>query len=165
MHNIYYFWIKPFLIIFMMENKEKTENVDLILKQTWLSVSKMYTEMAQDHAATAVQALTLLKIDPKEGTRSTNLGPKMAIEPTSLTRIIKLLEDNGYIYKEKTPTDKREVIIKLTDKGLNYRNLSKEVVVNFNKKVVEKIDPEKLLIFKEVMADIMKIANSIQYKK
>ncbi len=37
----------------------------------------------------------------------------MAIEPTSLTRIIKLLEDNGYIYKEKTTSDKREVIIKL----------------------------------------------------
>ena len=147
------------------KNPEKVENVDLILKSTWLAVSKMYAEMAQDHDATAVQALTLLKIDPKEGTRSTNLGPKMAIEPTSLTRIIKLLEDNGYIYKEKTTNDKREVIIKLTDKGLNSRNLSKEVVVNFNKKVMEKIAPEKLEIFKDVMNDILKIANDLNQKK
>ncbi len=147
------------------KNPEKVENVDLILKSTWLAVSKMYSEMAQDHDATAVQALTLLKIDPKEGTRSTNLGPKMAIEPTSLTRIIKLLEDNGYIYKEKTTNDKREVIIKLTDKGLNSRNLSKEVVVNFNKKVMEKIAPEKLEVFKEVMNDILKIANDLNQKK
>ena len=147
------------------KNPEKVENVDLILKSTWLAVSKMYSEMAQDHDATAVQALTLLKIDPKEGTRSTNLGPKMAIEPTSLTRIIKLLEDNGYIYKEKTTNDKREVIIKLTDKGLNSRNLSKEVVVNFNKKVMEKIAPEKLEIFKDVMNDILKIANDLNQKK
>lgn len=149
----------------MDNEKNKTENVDLILKQTWLSVSKMYTEMAQEHDSTAVQALTLLKIDPKEGTRSTNLGPKMAIEPTSLTRIIKLLEDNGYIYKEKTTTDKREVIIKLTEKGLNSRNMSKEVVVNFNKKVMEKIAPEKLEVFKEVMNEIMKIANDINNRK
>jgi DNA-binding MarR family transcriptional regulator len=85
----------------------------------------------------------------------------MAIEPTSLTRIIKLLEDNGYIYKEKTTTDKREVIIKLTDKGLNSRNMSKEVVVNFNKKVMEKIAPEKLDAFKDVMTEIMKIANEL----
>lgn len=145
----------------MDHNKEKIENVDLILKQTWLAVSKMYTELAQEHDSTAVQALTLLKIDPKEGTRSTNLGPKMAIEPTSLTRIIKLLEDNGYIYKEKTTTDKREVIIKLTDKGLNSRNMSKEVVVNFNKKVMEKIAPEKMEAFKDVMTEIMKIANEL----
>ena len=147
------------------KNSEKVENIDLILKSTWLAVSKMYSEMAQDHDATAVQALTLLKIDPKEGTRSTNLGPKMAIEPTSLTRIIKLLEDNGYIYKEKTTNDKREVIIKLTDKGLNSRNLSKEVVVNFNKKVMDKIAPEKLEIFKEVMSEILKIANDLNQKK
>ena len=147
------------------KNNERVENVDLILKSTWLAVSKMYSELAQDHDATAVQALTLLKIDPKEGTRSTNLGPKMAIEPTSLTRIIKLLEDNGYIYKEKTTHDKREVIIKLTDKGLINRNLSKEVVVNFNKKVVERISPEKMTIFKEVMQDILKITNELNNKK
>lgn len=147
------------------KNNDKVENVDLILKSTWLAVSKMYSELAQDHDATAVQALTLLKINPKEGTRSTNLGPKMAIEPTSLTRIIKLLEDNGYIYKEKTTNDKREVIIKLTDKGLTSRNLSKEVVVNFNKKVVEKISSEKMEVFKEVMYDILKIANELNNKK
>ncbi|NAW51109.1 MarR family transcriptional regulator [Elizabethkingia argentiflava] len=148
----------------MESTKNKVDNIDLILKQTWLAVFKMYSERAHEYDSTAVQALTLLKIDPKEGTRSTNLGPKMAIEPTSLTRIIKLLEDNGYIYKEKTKTDKREVIIKLTDKGLNSRNLSKEVVLNFNKKVVEVISPEKLETFKEVMGDILKIVNNLNNK-
>ena len=148
-----------------IKTKEKVESVDLMLKSVWLAVSKMYSEQASLHNSTAIQALTLLKIDPKEGTRSTNLGPKMAIEPTSLTRIIKLLEDNGYIYKEKTTSDKREVIIKLTDKGLKSRNLSKEVVVNFNKKVVERIDPEKYAVFKDVMSEIMKIANEMNSKK
>jgi hypothetical protein len=147
------------------KNSEKVESVDLMLKSAWLAVSKMYSDQASLHNSTAVQALTLLKIDPKEGTRSTNLGPKMAIEPTSLTRIIKLLEDNGYIYKEKTTTDKREVIIKLTEKGVNSRNLSKEVVVNFNKKIVERIQPEKFEVFKEVMSDILKIANELNHKK
>lgn len=147
------------------KSKEKVESIDLLLKSVWLTVSKMYSEQASLHNSTAVQALTLLKIDPKEGTRSTNLGPKMAIEPTSLTRIIKLLEDNGYIYKEKTLHDKREVIIKLTEKGLQSRDLSKEIVVNFNKTIVEKISPEKLQIFKEVMGEIMKVANEMNVKR
>ena len=153
------------MLVMEKKNSEKVESVDLMLKSAWLAVSKMYSDQASLYNSTAVQALTLLKIDPKEGTRSTNLGPKMAIEPTSLTRIIKLLEDNGYIYKEKTTNDKREVIIKLTEKGLNSRNLSKEVVVNFNKKVIEKIPEEKLEIFKEVMTDILKIANELNHKK
>lgn len=125
----------------------------------------MYSEKAQEHDSTTVQALTLLKIDPKNGTRSTNLGPKMAIEPTSLTRIIKLLEDNGYIYKDKSSVDKREVIIKLTEKGLESRNLSKAMVLNFNKLILERISPEKLEVFKEVTNDIVKIANELNRKK
>ena len=56
------------------KNKGKVESVDLLLKSVWLAVSKMYSEQASLHNSTAVQALTLLKIDPKEGTRSTNLG-------------------------------------------------------------------------------------------
>lgn len=146
-------------------NKEKVENVDLILKSTWLGVSKMFSDMASEYDTTTVQALTLLKIDPKEGTRSTNLGPKMAIEPTSLTRIIKLLEDNGYIYKEKTTSDKREVIIKLTEKGLQHRDISKDVVVNFNKAISEKVSPEMLQNFKEVMDIILKTANELNKRK
>lgn len=147
------------------KNTDKVESVDLLLKSAWLAVSKMYSDKASLYNSTAVQALTLLKIDPKEGTRSTNLGPKMAIEPTSLTRIIKLLEDNGYIYKEKTTTDKREVIIKLTDKGIESRNLSKQVVLDFNTKVVEMIPKEKFDTFKEVMTQILKIANDLNNKK
>lgn len=141
------------------ENSGKVESIDLILKQTWLAVSKMFSELASEYDSTAVQALTLLKIDPKNGTRSTYLGPKMAIEPTSLTRIIKLLEDNGYIYKEKTTNDKREVIIKLTEKGVKHRDISKNVVLNFNKAIFERVSQEKLQIFKEVMGVILETVN------
>lgn len=145
--------------------KDKSENIDLILKSTWLAVSKMYSDMASEYDSTAVQALTLLKIDPKDGTRSTNLGPKMAIEPTSLTRIVKLLEDNGFIYKEKTEVDKREVIIKLTEKGLQHRDISKDVVLNFNQIIIDKIEKEKLDVFREVMSTILRTANQLNNKK
>lgn len=149
----------------MEQNNEKIESIDLILKSTWLAVSKMYSEMAHNHDATVVQGLTLLKIDPKNGTKSTQLGPKMAIEPTSLTRIIKLLEDNGYIYKEKTTNDKREVLIKLTDKGINYRNVTKEIVLSFNKIIVDRIPSEKLDTFKEVMKEIQNITAEFNKSK
>lgn len=143
--------------------KDKVE-IDLILKSTWLAVAKMYSELASDYDSTAVQAVTLLKIDPKNGTRSTNLGPKMAIEPTSLTRIIKLLEDNGFIYKEKTSTDRREVIIKLTEKGRQHRDISKDVVVNFNKSVLDRVPEHKIEVFKEVMDVILQTAIEINKK-
>ena len=56
-------------------------------------------------------------------------------------------------------------MIKLTDKERINRNLAKEVVVNLKKKVVERISPEKMTIFKEVMQDILKITNELNNKK
>lgn len=144
------------------KKKEKLE-VDLMLKSAWLAISKIYTELAHEYEATAVQALTLLKIDPKNGTRSTNLGPKMAIEPTSLTRIIKILEDDGYIYKDKSTKDKREVIIKLTDKGMEHRNISKDIVVGLNEKIIKKIPQDKLIIFEEVINSILEAVQEARY--
>ncbi|PIE50105.1 MAG: MarR family transcriptional regulator [Flavobacteriales bacterium] len=136
----------------MSENSKKNPEIDLMLKSTWLAVSKMYGELAKVYDSTAVQALTLLKIDPINGTKSTSLGPKMAVEPTSLTRVIKILENQGYIYKEKSSkTDKREVRIKLTESGLKHREISKEVVVGFNNLIAKKVSKEKLKIFEEVM--------------
>lgn len=141
--------------------RPKAENVDLIVKSTWLALNRMFSEQAQNMDATVVQGLALLKIDPKNGTRSTNLGPKMAIEPTSLTRIVKLLADEGYIYKDKSGADKREVILKLTPKGLHHRDLSKKFVMDFNRMVAERIPQDKLEIFKEVMTEIQKVATEI----
>lgn len=150
-----------------MQNKqgEKIESIDLILKSVWLAVSKWYSNKASEYDSTAAQALTLLKIDPKNGTRSTNLGPKMSIEPTSLTRIIKLLEDRGYIFKEKSDADKREVIIKLTDKGYKHRKVSKDVVLTFNKRVMDTVSPKDLDTFKEVMSKILDIAHELNNTK
>ena len=71
--------------------------IDYLLRSTWLSVQKMYNEQAGAYDSTMVYAFTLLSIDPKGGTPSTSLGPKMGIEPTSLSRTLKNLEARNFI--------------------------------------------------------------------
>ncbi len=45
------------------------------------------------------------------------LGPKMGMEPRSLTRMIKSLEEKGWIEKRMDNSDKRMVNIHLTETG------------------------------------------------
>jgi len=61
------------------------------LRTTWQAVTKMYNEEARNFGTTMTMGFTLLSIDPKTGTPSTALGPKMGIEATSLSRIFKNL--------------------------------------------------------------------------
>ncbi len=131
--------------------KEKT--IDYVLRATWQAVARMYNEEASKYGATMALGFTLLSID-KEGTPSTALAPKMGMEPTSLTRTLKSMEDKGFISKTRSTKDGRSVIIKLTKLGQEKRELSKKTVLRFNEVIKEHISEEKLNHFMEV-ADII----------
>ena len=132
--------------------------IDHYLRSTWLSVQKMYNEQAAKFNSTMVMGFTLLSIDPKTGTPSTSLGPKMGIEPTSLSRTLKNLEEKGLIVRKKNPEDGRSVLVVLTKDGLEMRNVSKEVVLGFHEAVEEQISKEELNTFFEVLHKINLIA-------
>ena len=137
--------------------KEKT--IDYVLRTTWLAVQKMYNEEASKFEATMATAFTLLSIDPKKGTPSTSLGPKMGMEATSLSRILKVLEERNLIKREPNPEDGRGVLIHLTKFGLEKREESRQRVFTFNDKVKGEIDNEKLNNFYEVSDIILDLIN------
>jgi DNA-binding MarR family transcriptional regulator len=128
--------------------KEKT--IDYILRTTWLAVNKMYNEEASKFESTMATGFTLLSIDPEKGTASTALGPKMGMEATSLSRILKTMEKNGLIERKPNPEDGRGVIIHLTDFGKEKRELSRNKVLTFDNAVRNNISEEKIKHFYEV---------------
>lgn len=140
--------------------KEKT--IDYVLRTTWLAVQKMYNEEASKFGATMTTAFTLLSIDPTKGTPSTALGPKMGMEATSLSRILKTLEERELIVRRPNPEDGRGVLINLTAKGLEKRESSRQRVFTFNDKVKQEIGSDKLNEFYDVSE---KILDMIQTKK
>jgi len=128
--------------------KEKT--IDYVLRTTWQAVNKMYNEEALKFDSTMATGFTLLSIDPEEGTPSTALGPKMGMEATSLSRILKTMEERGLIERKPNPDDGRGVLIHLTDFGREKREYSRERVLTFNNAIRENISEEKLTHFYEV---------------
>lgn len=128
--------------------KEKT--IDYILRATWQAVARMYNEEAGKYGATMSIGFALLSIDKENGISSTALGPQMGMEPTSLTRTLKSMEDKGLIVRKKNPVDGRGVIIKLTKLGLEKRELSKNTVLKFNEVVKQHVSQEKMDHFIEV---------------
>ncbi len=135
-------------------NMHKENTIDHSLRATWQAVAKMYNEEAAKHNSTMATAFVLLNIDLENGTPSTALGPLMGMEPTSLSRILKTMEEKGAIYREKNPEDGRSVLIKLTDYGKEMRKVSRETVITFNEAIREFVSDEKLNHFFEVTEKI-----------
>ncbi|MAW83568.1 MAG: MarR family transcriptional regulator [Crocinitomicaceae bacterium] len=119
------------------------ETVDFHIRWSWYNISRMYNSKANEFGGTMSIGYALLNID-RDGTPSTKLGPKMGMEPRSLTRMIKLLEKNGWITKEVNNKDKRMVNLHLTEKGQKMRNKSREYVIEFNKKIYDEINIDDL---------------------
>ncbi len=135
--------------------KEKT--IDYVLRATWMAVSKMYNEEAGKAGSTMATGFALLSIDPEKGTPSTSLGPKMGMEATSLSRILKTMEDKGLIIRKKNPNDGRSVLIYLTEFGQEMREYSKKVVLRFDEAVKENLSEEDLKTFIEVANTITEL--------
>lgn len=135
----------------------KDLTIDYALRATWQAVSKMYNEEAKNYGLTMAIGFTLLSIDPKGGTPSTTLGPKMGMEATSLSRILKNIEQRGYIERKRNPKDGRGVLIYLTPLGLEKREESKEVVLRFNEVVKENTSQEDMVSFFRIMETINKL--------
>tara|TARA_B110001452_G_scaffold113617_1_gene94213 strand:+ start:1217 stop:1654 length:438 start_codon:yes stop_codon:yes gene_type:complete len=119
------------------------DTADFHIRWSWYNISRMYNTKANKYGGTMAIGYTLLNID-KDGTPSTKLGPKMGMEPRSLTRMIKSLETKGWIEKRIDKNDKRMVNIYLTKTGITMRNRTRNSVIKFNKTIQEKINQSEL---------------------
>ena len=138
---------------------EKAKSIDHVLRATWQAVAKIYNEQASKHDITMAVAMVLLNIEYETGTPSTSLGPSMGMEATSLSRILRTMEERGFIYREKNPDDGRSVYIKLTKLGIEKREVSKSSVNQFNKAIREIIPEEKINHFFEVTETVNRLIN------
>ena len=117
----------------------------------------MYNQQASNHDLTTSIGFVLLNIDSKNGTPATKIAPLLGMEPRSLSRMLKALEERGLICRKSDPDDKRLVKIFLTELGRQKKDIAKKTVRAFNEAIRNQVPPEKLRIFFEVIKDIQKI--------
>ncbi|QNR26067.1 MarR family transcriptional regulator [Croceimicrobium hydrocarbonivorans] len=114
----------------------------------------MYNEVAAGYGATMATGYVLLNIDKELGTPSTALGPKMGMEATSLSRILKSMEEKGLIERKPNPADGRSVLVFLTPFGIEKRRDAKAAVIGFNQQVFDRFSPSELETFFKVITGI-----------
>jgi len=141
---------------------EQEETIDYNIRKTWYNITKMYNRTAIEYMGSMALAMIVLNIDMYDGTPSTQLGPNMGMEATSLSRSLKKLEKLGVIKRVNDKIDKRKVIIKLTKLGLNRREIAKKTVLNFNNKIFSEINELEKEIFFTVLNKINKLINNIR---
>lgn len=132
----------------------KEETIDFHIRSAWHAIARRYNQQASKYGATMAIGFVLLNIDVENGTPATKIAPLMGLEPRSLTRLLKTMEERGAIYRKADKRDRRSVRIYLTNEGKKGREQAKETVLRLNEAVRAQIPEEKLDVFFEVIQNI-----------
>ena len=116
--------------------------------------SSLVKEITTSKFDASVDIAVRLGIDPKKGTPSTSLGPKMGMEATSLSRTLKSMEEKRLILRKPNPSDGRGVLIYLTELGKINRDASKIAVKKFNLAIENEVGIEAINDFHLVIEKI-----------
>ena len=137
---------------------KREETLEYNIKTLWHSITRLYNHFGNPYAITASTGFVLLNINVVEGTPATKIAPLLGMESRSLTRMLKSLEDKGWIYKRKDALDGRLIRIFLSDLGKEKRELSRRAVKEFNNKIRQLVDSDKLKTFITTLNQINEIA-------
>ena len=140
----------------------KKKTIDASLRTTWKAVSKMYNREASKFDSTMAMGFALLNIEA-EGTPSSSLGPKLGMESTSLSRLLKSMENKKMIKRVPNPSDGRSVLIFLTPFGKEKRDDSRLVVLNFNHVIENQLSDIQIKHFFEVAECIIEESKKFEH--
>lgn len=139
---------------------KKEESIDYYIKTAWHSLARLYNNKAKEHGLTASSAFVLLNISSSEGTAATKIAPLMGLETRSLTRMLKNLEDKGFICRKPDSQDRRSVRIFLTDLGMEKKGIAIDTVKTFNGYLREHIESQMLSAFQETAERIIELVEN-----
>lgn len=107
------------------------DTIDFHVRFAWAGIARQYGQLAAERGTTMAMGQALLNIE-RGGTPSTQLGPRMGMEKTSLSRLLNNLETQGMIERRADDSDRRIVRIHLTSAGKKERDRARNAVRKFN---------------------------------
>jgi len=124
------------------------------VKVTWLAIARMFSSAANEQGVTVTMGFALLNISREKGTPATKIAPLLGMEPRSLTRLLKKLEEDGLISRKPDPEDKRSVRIFLTALGAEKKAIAQQQVERFNSAVRASVKEKELRSFFDTLEKI-----------
>ncbi len=87
-------------------------------------VIKRYKPLLEPYGLTYTGYITMMALWEKDNVNVKELGSRLFLDSGTLTPLLKKLEAQGYVERTRDPRDERNIIIRLTDKGNELKNMA-----------------------------------------
>lgn len=96
-------------------------------------IIKKYKPFLDKLDLTYTQYITMLVLWEEKNINVKTLGDKLLLDSGTLTPLLKKLEEKGYIERKRSIKDERKLIVSLTKKGEELKQLSQDIPLNIGK--------------------------------
>ena len=96
-------------------------------------IIKRYRPFLKPLGLTYTKYIVMLVLWEEDGIGLKDIGERLFLDSGTLTPLLKSLEEQGLITRERDPRDERNVVINLTPAGKDLKAKAKEVPVNMAK--------------------------------
>lgn len=91
------------------------------LYSTTIAINRLYKPMLDSLGVTYPQYLVLSTLWEADGQTITAIADRLALEPSTITPLMKRLEVAGFVSRQRNPQDERQVQVFLSAKGKAMR--------------------------------------------
>ncbi len=91
------------------------------------AVTQKYTPILKPLGLTYTQYLVMLVLWEQDGLRVSELCEKLFLDSGTVTPLLKKMEQQGLLTRERSGSDERVVIVHLTEKGMDLREKAKNI--------------------------------------
>lgn len=110
-----------------------------------------FSEISQEIPLDRYHYVLLLIDEHKETLTQKALTAILLVDKSYLVNMIDYLSENGFVFRETNQKDRRQQVIKLTEKAKDYIPLIDEKFKVLNQKSFDNLSKEKIATFYEVM--------------
>ncbi|MBR1802345.1 MarR family transcriptional regulator [Candidatus Saccharibacteria bacterium] len=124
-------------------------------------ITRRYTPLLDELNLTYTQYIVMMYFWEKQESNVKEIGDTLLLDPSTLTPLLKKLEDKGYISRTRSDEDERNLVVKVTEKGLKLREKAVQVPEKMGKCI--NLSPEEAKALYNLMYKVLKNVKKEQY--
>jgi DNA-binding MarR family transcriptional regulator len=145
-----------------MSNKENDEKYETLKLGNQLcfplyacskEIIRRYKPYLDSIDLTYTQYITMMVLWEKKSVNVKSLGECLYLDSGTLTPVLKKLESKGYISRERSSKDERNLVVSITEKGEELKDLALSIPASIGSCV--KLDPEEARILYNLLYKII----------
>ncbi len=145
-----------------MSNKENDEKYETLKLGNQLcfplyacskEIIRRYKPYLDSIDLTYTQYITMMVLWEKKSVNVKSLGECLYLDSGTLTPVLKKLESKGYISRERSSKDERNLVVSITEKGEELKDLALSIPSSIGSCV--KLDPEEASILYNLLYKII----------